>query len=99
MLTKGDQMELNIIEDKKNKMVFEITGEEHTFCNAITKEMWNVNGVKVAAYTIDHPLVGVPRIMIETDSSVEPKKALKQACANLSKKNAELAEKLKKAIK
>lgn len=92
-------MELNIIEDKKNKMIFEIIGEEHTFCNALTKELWNVNGVKVAAYTIDHPLVGKPRLVVETDTSVEPRKALKQAASNLQKKNADMADKLKKAIK
>ena len=92
-------MELNIIEDKKNKIVFEIIGEEHTFCNALTKELWNVNGVKVAAYTIDHPLVGKPRIIVETDSSIEPKKALKEAASKLQKKNADMSEKLKKAIK
>ena len=92
-------MELNIIEDKKNRMIFEIIGEDHTFCNAITKELWNVKGVKTAAYTIDHPLVGKPRIIVETDSDNEPKKALKQAASNLQKKNAEMSEKLKKAIK
>lgn len=92
-------MELNIIEDKKTKMVFEVKGEDHTFCNAITKEMWKVNGVKVSAYVVDHPLVGVPRIMIETDSSIEPRKALKQAASNLQKKNADLVEKFKKAAK
>ena len=92
-------MELNIIEDKKNRMVFELKGEDHTLCNAITKELWRVNGVKVAAYTIDHPLVGIPRIIVETDSSIEPKKALKTAASNLQKKNQDFLEKFKKSAK
>lgn len=92
-------MEINVIEEKKNKMVFEIKGEDHTICNALTKELWKVNGVKVAAYTIDHPLMGVPRIIVETDSSVEPKKAVRVAASNLQKKNEELLEKFKKAAK
>jgi DNA-directed RNA polymerase subunit L len=92
-------MELNIIEDKKTKMVFEIKGEDHTLPNALTKELWNVNGVKVAAYGIDHPLMGSPKLVIETDSSIEPRKALKTAVSSLQKKNQDLLEKFKKAAK
>ncbi len=98
-ITKGDSMEINIIEDKKNKMVFEIKGEDHTLPNALTKELWGINGVKVAAYGIDHPLMGSPKLVIETDSSVEPRKALKSAVSSLQKKNADLLEKFKKAAK
>ena len=92
-------MELNIIEDKKNRMVFELKGEDHTITNAITKELWKVNGVKLAAYTIDHPLMSSPKIIVETDSSIEPRKALKQAASALQKKNQDFLEKFKKAVK
>lgn len=92
-------MELNIIEDKKSRMVFELKDEDHTMCNAITNALWNEKGVKSAAYNIDHPLVGVPKIMIDTDSTITPKEALKKAIASLEKINKEFLTKFSKIAK
>lgn len=78
-------MELSILEDKKNRMVVEIRGETHSFCNAIKKELWNDKHVKVAAYDISHPFVGVPKLIVETDSNETPKKALLGASKRLEK--------------
>ncbi|MBR9690295.1 DNA-directed RNA polymerase subunit L [Candidatus Woesearchaeota archaeon] len=89
-------MELNIIEDKKTRMVFELVGEDHTFCNVLTKELWNVKGIKIAAYNIEHPLVSNPKIILETDSSMQPKKALKNAVLALEKKNKDFITKFKR---
>ena len=69
-------MEINIVEDKKNKIVFEIDNLGHTFCNALKKELWNDSHVKVATYSIKHPLVSKPKIVVETDGSESPKNAL-----------------------
>ena len=71
-------MEIKITEDKKNRLVFEIEGEDHTFCNLIKKELWNDEHVKVAAYNIDHPMVGKPKMIVETDGE-DPRKALADA--------------------
>ena len=45
-------MEVNILEEKKDKIIFEIKGEGHTLSNAIRKELWNDEHVKAAAYAI-----------------------------------------------
>ncbi len=87
-------MEMNVLEDKKKRMVFELKGEGHTLCNALREELWNDKDVTVAAYNIDHPLIGVPRFIIET-SDKEPKQALKDAISRLKKKNSELLKELK----
>lgn len=79
------KMEIKVLEDKKNKMIIEIKGESHTFCNALKKELWNDKHVKAAAYRISHPFVGVPTLIVETDSSETPKKALQEASKRLSK--------------
>ncbi len=78
-------MKLKILEDKKNRMVLQIVGETHTFCNALKKELWNDKHVKIAGYNIKHPVVGVPRIIIETDGAEKPKKALIEAAKRLDK--------------
>ncbi len=85
-------MELNVIEETPKKMVFELKGEGHTLCNAIKTALWSNKHVKVASYSIDHPLVGVPRMIIETDGEVKPRKVLIDTAEKL---NAEVA-KLKK---
>jgi DNA-directed RNA polymerase subunit L len=85
-------MEINVLEDKPKRMVFELKGETHTLCNALREELWNDKAITVSAYNISHPLVGVPKFIIETDGDKEPKKALKDAVSRLKKKNADLAK-------
>ncbi len=87
-------MEIKIVEENKNKMIIELKGETHTFCNALKKELWNDKHVKIAGYNIAHPLVGVPKIIVETDGKEAPKKALTEAAKRLGAK----AEKFKKAF-
>tara|TARA_Y100000310_G_scaffold50055_1_gene46173 strand:+ start:62 stop:331 length:270 start_codon:yes stop_codon:yes gene_type:complete len=84
-------MEFHVKEESKNKIVFELQGETHTFCNALKYELQQVSGVTVATYKIDHPLVGIPQFLIET-KGIEPRKALKTALKALKKK----AEEFKK---
>ena len=77
-------MELEIIEEKKNRIVLKIKGETHTFCNALKKALLDDKHVKIATYKIDHPLIGIPEMIVETDGK-DPKKALKEASDRLSK--------------
>ncbi len=86
-------MEFNVIEETRNRLVFQLKGETHTFCNALKHELQQVKGVSVATYRIDHPLVGVPQFLLET-KSIEPRKALKEALKALKKK----AEDFKKEV-
>ena len=79
------KMKLKILEDKKNRMILEIKGETHTFCNALKKELWNDKHVKAAGYNISHPYVGTPKLVVETDGGETPKKALTEAAKRLSK--------------
>ncbi|MBT3813965.1 DNA-directed RNA polymerase subunit L [Candidatus Woesearchaeota archaeon] len=87
-------MDFKIIEESKEKLVFELEGETHTFCNALKKELQETKGVTVATYKIDHPLVGVPRFQVET-KGVDPKKAIKDALKSLKKKVSEFEKEVK----
>jgi len=78
-------MEFVVIEETKTKLVFELKGETHTFCNLLKDEILNTKGVETAAYRVDHPLTGIPRFLLET-KGVEPRKALKDALASIKKK-------------
>ena len=83
-------MEFNVLEEKSKKLVFELIGEDHTLCNALREELWNDKSVKISAYNIEHPLLRIPKFVVETDGTKEPRKALKDAITRLKKKNAEL---------
>jgi DNA-directed RNA polymerase subunit L len=76
-------MELTIIENTKYKIVLEIKGEDHTFCNVLVKELQRNENVKNAAYTIAHPLRRVPRLVVETNTNTTAKKALLEAVAEV----------------
>ncbi len=87
-------MEINILEEKNNKIKFEIRGEDHTFCNILREELWNNKEVEVSGYNIDHPLVSSPVMIVETKKE-NPRKSLIKATENLRKKFQELESKFK----
>ena len=86
-------MEFKVIEETKDKLMFTLKGETHTFSNALKKELQGIKRVVVATYKIDHPLVGLPEFLIET-KGIEPRKALKEALKSLKKK----AQEFKKEV-
>ena len=77
-------MELNVKESSKNKLVLEVKGEDHTFCNILTKRLQDNPSVNVAAYKIDHPLTRVPTLLVET-SKGSPKDAILDTIKNIEK--------------
>lgn len=71
-------MEIRIIEDKKNLLVFDIVGVTHGFCTLLKDALLEDKNVKLATYKVDHPLVGIPRLRVEgSDPNASVKKALK----------------------
>ncbi len=88
-------MEITVVEESKDKLVVEIKGEGHGFVNALKKELNENKNVKAAGYNIDHPLVGVPKLIIH---GKEPKKQLAEAAKSLKKQSAEFLKAFNKAI-
>jgi len=77
-------MKIKILEKSKNKLVFEIEGEGHGFCNMLKDELWKDKDVKVAAYRIEHPLMQKPKFIVEAKTDV--KKAIENAVKRLKTK-------------
>lgn len=92
-------MELKVISEAKNKLIFEIKGECHTLANMLRKELWEDKHIKAAGYNVTHPLEGTPRVVVETDGKESPKKAIGAAVERLVKKNDTLRKAFKKDIK
>ena len=92
-------MELNIIEEKKNRLCFEIKGQGNTFCNILKDELWNDKHITIAAYTIKHPLIGIPFMIVETDGNKTPRQALAGAAERIANKADKLRKEAKKELK
>lgn len=89
---------MNVIEEKKGKLVFELIGASHTLCNLLKKEMWEDKNVKSVGYTIKHPLIGKPEFIVETTGD-DPKKVVMRACQKLKKDFEKFFDELKKEVK
>ncbi len=82
-------MEIRVLEEAKNRIRFEVKGEDHTLCNLLRKELWNNKHVTVSGYNIDHPLVSEPIMLVETDGKEDPRKVLIKAVDSLKNKTKE----------
>ncbi len=91
-------MEINIIEEKKNRLVFDVKGITHTFSNVLKEELGDNNKVKTATYSVKHPLIGIPKFIIETDGA-DPRKILADAAQKLKKKFEKFEKDVKKEVK
>ena len=77
-------MELKILEEKKNRLVFTIEGDGATLANVLKKELWNDEHTKAAGFNVGHPLINVPTFVVETDGA-DPKKTLSAAAKRIAK--------------
>ena len=92
-------MEIKILDDKKNKIILEVKGADHTLCNALKSELWNDKHVKIATYSIRHPQISVPQVIVETDGEESPRNALINAVQKLHKTNEKFKKEFLKEIR
>ena len=92
-------MEIKVLDDKKNKLIIEVKGVDHTLCNALKTELYNDKHVKIATYSIRHPQISIPQIIVETDGEVSPKNALISAVDRMHKLNDKFKKEVAKEIK
>ena len=92
-------MEIKILDDKKNKMIIEVKGADHTLCNVLKTELWNDKHVKIATYSIRHPQISVPQVIVETDGEESPRNALINAVQKMHKTNEKFKKEFLKEIR
>lgn len=92
-------MEVKILDDKKNRLFVEVKDVDHTLCNSIKNELWNDKHVKIAAYSIRHPQISVPQLIVETDGEGSPRNALINAVQRLQKSNNKFKKEFSAEIK
>ncbi|MBU1204164.1 MAG: DNA-directed RNA polymerase subunit L [Nanoarchaeota archaeon] len=77
-------MEIKILDESKEKIEFEIDGEDHTLCNALRDALWKNPNVEVAAYSVDHPLINKVKMVVAV-SKGNPRDALLKAVEIIKK--------------
>jgi DNA-directed RNA polymerase subunit L len=92
-------MEIKVLEEKKNKLHFEVVDGGHTLCNALKSELGNDEHVKVATYAVRHSETSNPKMIVETDGDSEPRKALQSAVQRLKKSTEKFRKDFKEEIK
>ena len=92
-------MEIKILDDKKNKLIFEVKGADHTLCNVLKSELLNDKHIKIATYGIRHPMISVPQMTVETDGEATPRSVLSSAVQRLHKVNEKFLGSFKAEIK
>lgn len=88
-------MEVNILKEEKDTMEFEVREETHTLCNVLREELSAKDEVSFTAYTIKHPLVSSPVVIVKTKDS-KPRKVVEKAVSELKSKIKELKSSIKK---
>lgn len=91
-------MKVKILKLTDEAIEMEIDGEDHTLCNALCKELFNDKSVVFASYRIDHPLVGRPRVYVQTDGSKSPVEAIIEASKRLRSRALEFSELFSRAL-
>ncbi len=92
-------MEFKKISEDKNKFVFEVEGISHGFCNMLKEKLLEDSHVKIATYRVAHPLINIPRVLVETDGSVSPRNAVLSAVKKLKAFDDKTKKELAKDIK
>ena len=89
-------MEVAILEEKKKRLIVELKGANHGLGHALKKELGNDDSITVASYVVEHPVTGVPKLVVETNNEGNPREALKKAIERLKKTTEQFKVELKK---
>lgn len=91
-------MEVEVVERKEEELRIRIPGGDHTLCNLLREELSKEEGVKSAAYRMEHPLTEPPEFFIQTRGR-NPKSVLVSTSKRIAKRAEEFRELFQKAIK
>jgi DNA-directed RNA polymerase subunit L len=76
----------------------ELPGEDHSLPNLIVGLALRKPGVEYASYSIDHPLIGSPRIVLRTAEGVDPLEVLRSVLEEARSLAREFSEKLREEL-
>ena len=75
-------MQLNVLESEAKRAVVELKGADHTVLLLVRDQLEKDSDVKLVTFAVDHPLVGTPKLIVETTRK-KPQTAILDAIAAL----------------
>jgi len=78
-------MKVKVESKKENDITVTLEGEDHSFPNLLRETVVEDEEVEFAAYNIDHPQLGHPKLTIVTSGKKKPVKILKEAIKKVRK--------------
>ncbi len=91
-------MKATFVKDEDKHVEVLLEGEDHSIPNALKDILLENSDVEFAAYVVDHPLTGSPKIIVKTKRK-KARETLKNAVETLQKRLKELDAALKKEKK
>ncbi len=88
-------MKLKVIENRKDKVKLEVSGETHTLLNLLRENAWRA-GARQASYIVKHPYMTQPVIIA---MSKNPKKTLSDAAQTIIDDVKDFEKEFKRAFK
>lgn len=92
-------MKIRLLKREKNELRLEVSGERHSFCNALQKALLEDEYVQFAGYDLPHPLVSQPIIHVQTKGKRKPEEALIKAASKLGDEMKEFLAAFEEATK
>ncbi|MFP3950199.1 MAG: DNA-directed RNA polymerase subunit L [Candidatus Micrarchaeia archaeon] len=77
-------MEIKLIKKEKTELEFEVAGADPTIPELLIQKLNEAAGVENAAYKVEHPIVGNPRIYVKVKRG-DPVAAVEKAAKSLGK--------------
>ena len=91
-------MEIEVVKKEKNTLMLRVEGESHTLANLLCHKLNQEESVKVASYTVDHPLKGTLLLYLKTDGK-SPEKVMASVAESIAKEFQNLKKEIQSSLK
>jgi DNA-directed RNA polymerase subunit L len=91
-------MQLNVRESEAKRAIIELVGADHTVLLLVRDQLEKDSDVKLVTFAVDHPLVGTPKLVVETTRK-KPQTVILDAIAQLKDELREVEAQLEKQLK
>ncbi len=90
-------MDVNIVEESKNRFVFELLSHDHTVLLLVKEALQNNDDVKLLTFSVGHPETGKPLFILETKKN-DAKKLFLQSLNDIEKNLQKLQKEFEKKL-
>jgi len=91
-------LKLEVRKHDGRELILKVYGETHTLGNLLAKSALRHPNVRMAAYSIEHPLEEAFVLRLVTDGTRDPVDVLKEVISGLVRLSDELLERLSEAL-